>query len=378
MEPVVLPLDLSHAAGKTDEISDGAIAILLAAYNGEQFLLAQLQSLLDQRDCPSWQLFWRDDGSQDRSAALIAGFASGLAPGRVRQIAGPESTIGSTPSFLTLLAAAPEAAGLFAFCDQDDVWLPHKLARARAKLAAVPPGIPALYCAKQTLVDDNLQPIGESPKVCRRPGFANALVQNIATGCTVMLNRAARALILAAPPVPEGTYHDWWCYLLVSGAGGVVIYDPEPVILYRQHQTNAVGAPASFLTRAMLAARRGPGPFLQHLANRAAVLQEAAPWLTPAANRQLRKLRLLTRASLPARLLGAFTLGLYRQQMLEDITFRLWFVMRELPAPAAQLSQAVPRAALANVLSARQDPVPSTPFAPAAPETGHGAAGYPR
>ena len=92
-----------------------------------------------------------------------------------------------------------------------------------------------------------------------------ALTQNVATGCTVMLNRAAADLI-AASRAPGATLHDWWSYLMVSAAGGRVLFDAAPVVLYRQHEANALGAPASFPQRALAALRRGPATFMNGFA----------------------------------------------------------------------------------------------------------------
>ena len=93
-------------------------------------------------------------------------------------------------------------------------------------------------------MDARLQRLGISGPLSRPAGFPASLTQNVATGCTVMLNRAAARLVAASRP-STGTLHDWWAYLLVTAAGGRLIQDEEPVVLYRQHAQNLVGAPAS-------------------------------------------------------------------------------------------------------------------------------------
>src|SRR5205823_6058969 len=114
------------------------------------------------------------------------------------------------------------------------VWLPDKLARGYAALAEVPPAVPGLSCARQILVDERLRPLGLSPRISREAGFPAALTQNIATGCTVMLNPAAAGLVAASHP-PPSTWHDWWSYLTVAAAGGRILVDDAPSVLYRQH-----------------------------------------------------------------------------------------------------------------------------------------------
>lgn len=307
------------------------VAILLATYAGERFLASQLDSLAEQEGVVC-TLLWRDDGSPDGTVAILDAFAARQPPGRVRRVTEPAGRLGAARSFLALLAAAPEDATCFAFCDQDDVWRPGKLARAAAALAEAAPDEPALYCGRQALAGPDLEPIGPSPDIARLPGFANALVQNIATGCTMVLNAAARRLVLQAPPPPEGSMHDWWCYLLVTAAGGRVIWDAEPQLLYRQHGANAVGATASPLVRAWRALRRGPDAFLGLLGAHMAALEQGAR-LSADARATLAALRPLHGPGPFRRLAALRQAGLYRQGAAEDLLLRLWVALRPLRRP---------------------------------------------
>jgi hypothetical protein len=304
--------------------------ILLATYNGEAFLPAQLDSLLGQEDA-TWRLLWRDDGSTDATVAQMVAFTQRAGPGRVRRLEEPSGRLGVFGTFMALLAAVPVDADYVAFCDQDDVWLPGKLARARKVLAKLPSTRPALYCARQQLVNAALQPIGLSPLPVRPPGFGNALVQNIATGCTVVMNAAARRAVLAAPPLPAGMAHDWWRYLVVTGVGGEVAFDPEPQILYRQHGGNAIGAPVSALFRARAALRRGPGAFLRQTATHLDVLAGCL-MLNPAAREAVEILCGLRGAGPLRRLALLRRAGVYRQGRLEDALLHLWVALLPLPA----------------------------------------------
>lgn len=301
------------------------VSILLATYGGEAFLAEQLASLAAQAGV-DWRLLWRDDGSADRTVPIMDAFAAAQPPGRVERLAEPAGRCGATRSFLALLAAAPDDGRLYAFCDQDDVWLPGKLARAADRLAATDGAIPTLYCARQQLVGPALEPRGLSPGLRRPPGFRNALVQNIATGCTIVLNARARGLILDSPPPPEGSLHDWWCYLLVTGAGGTVLWDDEPVILYRQHGANTVGASSSASTRLQRALRRGPGAFLSRMTTQARAL-EGARHLTEEAQLTLAAVRDLQSGSPVGRLAAWRKAGLYRQGRLEDLLLRAWIAL---------------------------------------------------
>ncbi|MFC3124955.1 glycosyltransferase family 2 protein [Pseudoroseomonas globiformis] len=300
------------------------IAVLLSAYNGHAFLPAQLNSLAAQAGLGAPLLFWRDDGSTDATPDLLRRFS--WPGGTVREAGALPPRQGAARSFLALLSACPEADA-YAFCDQDDVWLPEKLSRGLRRLAALPTDRPALYCGRQRLVDEALKPVGLSPLPPRPPAFANALVQNIATGCTVILNPAARRLVNAAGPAPEGSMHDWWCYLLVTGAGGEVLFDAEPQILYRQHGRNAVGAAPSAARRGMAAAKRGPAAFQRIFAAHLEALDRASSLLTPEAAAKVAVLRAARQRGPLARLRALREVGAYRQRFSEDLVLRAWAVL---------------------------------------------------
>jgi glycosyltransferase involved in cell wall biosynthesis len=299
------------------------IAVLLSTFNGERFLPAQLQSLLAQTH-DDWVLHWRDDGSSDGTVALMTTFAESLPAGRCIRHIEPPGRIGAKNSFLALLGLVGGAQTV-AFVDQDDVWLPEKLARGAASLAAVPADTPALYCARQILADQAMNRIGLSFNVHRAPQFPMALAQNIATGCTMMLNRAAIRLI-AATSAPAATIHDWWCYLVVSAAGGQVLVDATPLVMYRQHDNNLVGAPSNDFRRAIAALRRGPSTFMTVFRQHIQALQAHADLLSPHARRELAAIELALGNGALTRI--RFLLGhrLLRQTWHETLLFRVWFI----------------------------------------------------
>ena len=298
------------------------IAVLLSTYDGAPYLGAQLASLLAQT-CPDWTLLWRDDGSSDETPGIMSAWIRGAGKGRSDTV-GPPGRLGPTPSFMALLRAAADA-DLVAFADQDDVWMPDKLARAAAALGAIPPGTPALYCARQVLVDAGLGRVGISASI-RPLGFPAALTQNVATGCTVMMNRVAARLVAGSEP-PSTSLHDWWSYLVVAAAGGRLIADPAPVVLYRQHAGNLVGAPPSMRRRAVAALRRGPGVFMHVLREHVAALR-AQPGLVAPENRAALECIHQALANGPgARFAALRTPGLRRQTWQETLLFRLWFMV---------------------------------------------------
>ena len=327
--------DLDHDAtrlpsprGKLDSMTlacETCVAILLSTFNGERYLNEQLRSYTAQTHA-NWRLYWRDDGSSDGSTDLMAAFAEGQGRGKCIQLE-EDGQLRATGSFLALLRIALRGdASFFAFSDQDDVWLPEKVAHAVSALGEMPATRPAIYFCARTLVDSDLRLIGRARALRRAPGFTAALTQNVIPGCCMIINRAAAELIDAAE-MPDRTWHDWWCYLVVSASGGLVIGGDAPDILYRQHPGNLVGEPRGFCRRAIRAARRGRRPFVSLFWRHIAALQ-ARPGLLPDQTRtMLGAIVDASKGGLLARVRVLFIPGLVRQTWLETLVFRLWFLL---------------------------------------------------
>jgi glycosyltransferase involved in cell wall biosynthesis len=207
------------------------VAVVMSTYQGERYVEEQIASILPQLPPDGWLLV-RDDGSRDATAARV----EAIADPRIRLVRG--ENIGFARSFFALLASVPPEAGLVLLADQDDVWLPDKVERARRALAGREG--PALCFSRLWLVDEALQRIGVTPAWPRGPSFENALAENIVTGCTIALNPAALRLVLQRGDERRIHFHDWWIYLVVS-AFGTVVADEEPTVNYRQHGGNTVG-----------------------------------------------------------------------------------------------------------------------------------------
>lgn len=225
-----------------------SVQVLLSTYNGTRYLGEFLESVRSQRGV-SVEVFTRDDGSIDGSLGVLRRYAES---GGVRVVDG--KNLGPAKSFLWLLEHSSPDVDFISFADQDDVWLPDKLARATAALGAEQRASPAMYCSSLTLVDENLRPLGSWRGAPRGASFENALVQNIAPGCTIVINQAARELLVSRLPTSL-TMHDWWIYQAVS-ATGTVIVDDQSRILYRKHAINTIGAPVSVSQRVVDSWRR--------------------------------------------------------------------------------------------------------------------------
>lgn len=220
-------------------MSDPKVQVLLSTYNGEKYIAAQLDSLLVQTEAALHVLI-RDDGSSDSTVSILKEYAT-KHPQCLQIKQG--INVGAKVSFFKLLEQAPENADFYAFCDQDDVWKPEKLGRAIKLLNQESQDIPLLYCSSTQMVDHNLSMIGVWPQPPRKPlTMFNALVENVAVGCTMVMNKAAMTLVKAHLPqnFTNIIMHDWWVYLTVSSFGKVV-FDDLPHIFYRQHTANVQG-----------------------------------------------------------------------------------------------------------------------------------------
>jgi Glycosyl transferase family 2 len=304
------------------------IFILLSTHNGATYLRAQLESLMTQTHA-NWVLYWRDDGSTDATVTILTEFAETLGSSRCVRILEPTQRLWPAASYMALLRAAAPALGAsdsVAFVDQDDVWLPDKLARGVAAMTDADRNTPTLYCARLMVVDASLQHIRETSIFPQRCGFPASLTQNIAAGCTIVLNRRAVALVAESMP-PSASPHDWWCYLLVTAAGGRVVVDDAVVALYRQHRGNHIGVPPSTMRRAIAALRRGPGVFMNVLRQHLAALIARPDLMCETAQSNVRTLHRALQGNFRQKLRALRLPGLCRQNRLETALFRLWFLI---------------------------------------------------
>lgn len=216
------------------------VAVLMSTYNGGRYIEQQLESLSSQEGVEV-ELLVRDDGSSDSTCAILEKWRAKM---NLRWYTG--ENLGSAWSFMDLLYNAP-AADYYAFCDQDDVWFSHKLQRAVEKITACKEGEgrEVLYFSAQRLTDGDLNVIGDS--VPRRLfTFGESLLRNPAAGCTMVFNNKLMQLVKREKP--SYLYmHDMWLYMVCMAVGGLLLFDAEPTMFYRQHGGNVVGYNASLL-----------------------------------------------------------------------------------------------------------------------------------
>lgn len=241
------------------------IAVLLSTYNGEKFLAEQLDSILNQ-SYDRFLVVVRDDGSSDGTIDILRKYRDANLD-KFHLVKQDNVNRGASGSFSFLIEyalAKKIELGLgmayMMFCDQDDIWYANKIEnQVSAMLKAEQEAIgkedidPKVVSSNimPILIHSDLQVVSEQNVAIassfvkyqglevQRNRFQNLVVSNLVTGCTALINEA---LAEKAVPVPDNAImHDWWMALVATAFGKLIFLD-EPLVRYRQHGNNAIGA----------------------------------------------------------------------------------------------------------------------------------------
>jgi glycosyltransferase involved in cell wall biosynthesis len=300
---------------------------LLGTFNGERFLEVQLDSL-ESQTVRHWKLYVSDDGSTDATLDIIQRYQSKWGTEKIQYRAGPQK--GFAQNFLSLACDTSIKADYYAFCDQDDVWLPEKLSVAIEHIVCESsPGQLYAYGGRTTYTDEKLKPIGLSPLFVFPRTFRNALIQSIAGGNTMVFNQATKTLLEKVGLVPTPS-HDWWLYQLVTGAGGVMYYDPKPHIFYRQHSAALVGGNSSLLAKLIRLCKLFDGRYQKWTDGNIQSLRQAEILLLPSSIEILSLFELMRNAKLKDRLRLLEICGLYRQTWRGTISLLIFSVLKKI------------------------------------------------
>lgn len=225
-------------------MKEETVDILLATCNGFSFIASQLDSILSQ-SYKNIRLIIRDDVSEDSTRKILETYANRFP--HIITLLPPDIKLGVKGNFSFLMEHS--TAQYIMFADQDDLWDHSKVSRTFEKMkeleARYSLETPLLVHTDLTVVDRDLNDL--SPSFWQYSGIAPAyaqslnrlLMQNVVTGCTMMINRP---LLQLAHPIPEqAAMHDWWI-ALVAAAFGQIEELPQSTLLYRQHGKNTLGA----------------------------------------------------------------------------------------------------------------------------------------
>lgn len=220
------------------------IYILLAAYRGERYIRPMVESILAQ-DVGGWQLILSDDGEE--TAPILQEYADRY-PDRVTHHRSGLRFGSAQKHFMYLLQQFGAQADYIMFCDQDDVWHPDKVRKTLRLMEQMEtdPERPVLVHTDLRVVDGQLNEMDPSFQHYsgldgHRLALNQLLVQNVVTGCTVMINRSLAQLACRPEAAEAMLMHDWWLALLAAAMGKAAFLD-EATIDYRQHGGNVVGA----------------------------------------------------------------------------------------------------------------------------------------
>lgn len=240
---------------------NSSVAVLLAAYNGARFIESQIQSIFSSELKIPLSVVVGLDPSTDATLEVL----NSIDDERMSVVYNDTPSGGAKYNFARLVDCALSLPDrYYAFSDQDDVWDSDRLAIGvellkdhESRLGA---NVPLLVFSDSRVVDENLAVVNPSFMATEKldpvtaEHFNRLIVQNVGQGCTFMFNRAL--LELAAPVPSSARMHDHW-FMLVACAFGKVIYVNKPLLSYRQHSNNVVGAAGYGVVKALLRVWKG-------------------------------------------------------------------------------------------------------------------------
>ena len=260
------------------------ISVAMCTFNGERFLSRQLSSIATQSRLPD-ELLVNDDGSTDATVKLVENFA-GVVPFPV-EVSVNERHLGVTRNFESVIRRC--SGDVIVLCDQDDVWLPHRLEVLEEKLSSAPET--AVAFSDAYLINENGKRTGDrlwgivgfgkrQQAHLRRDPFGQLMGRSIVSGCTLAVRADHRDLILPFPSEETNSQmrvlHDRWISLVLAPAFGLEVID-EPLVEYRLHPRQRVGIPAlqirKLVPSSMLRWRSAAVPTKEHVARLRATIE---------------------------------------------------------------------------------------------------------
>ncbi len=218
-------------------------AVLLATYNGEKYIEELLDSI-ERQTRKDFVCYIHDDGSRDNTVSVIKKWIKGKNNFKLLEY---ESKKGAKNNFFSMLRKVE--ADYYMFADQDDVWCEDKVEKLIDRIEIVSKDRNETPCAIHSdmyVVDNDLNVLSNSfIKYIGRDIYRNKLPQllidNPAAGCTMIINKALRDRSLEYNDARDIPMHDQWI-MCVAAATGIINVIDEPLLYYRQHEKNVMGA----------------------------------------------------------------------------------------------------------------------------------------
>ena len=297
------------------------VLILLSTYNGELYLKEQLDSLYAQKDV-ELDILVRDDGSKDRTIEILEDYQRRY--GRMTISRG--QNIGAGPSFLALINEAAtnhQSYDYYAFCDQDDVWFPTKVASGVKALEASEKELKFYFCGSVN-TDADLQPIASS-SVRQVNSFGANLVANHILGCCMMFNgnllQEINKINTKQYSIPNGQVpiHDAWAALVAYALDADIIQSGAAQMYYRQHGNNVIGSGRGFWSIQKNRIKRYLGGATHGKANKCIIALQVLGDELPEKNRQLMELVAQYRKSLRSKVRLMCDKRMYEYGIVDNI-----------------------------------------------------------
>lgn len=227
-----------------DSGKNNNIAILLACYNGQEYIEEQIKSILSQ-SYSDFSLYIHDDDSKDSTVSIVRDLA--LNDRRIHLLDYSREGRGAMDNFFSLLKRVD--SDYYMFADQDDVWKETKIEKSLLSMKEEEgkhPDKPVVVCTDLIVTDSNLNVIHDS--YWKHAGiypdyftdFNKFAASSVSTGCTMLFNEKAKTAASRRPD--KAIMHDAWVTLCTIRDGGILKCLPEAQIYYRQHGDNTLGA----------------------------------------------------------------------------------------------------------------------------------------
>ena len=303
------------------------VAIILGFYDGYEFIRKQLQSIFEQTH-QNFIIFVTDDNSKDKFSLEKLNINE-RNKNKIR-VGLRNKNIGYAQNFLNALVSIDGDFDYYAFSDQDDIWHREKLEKAINSLEGYPDNQANLYGSRTELIGESEEiKLGKSIEFKKSPSFQNALTQSIFGGNTMVFNRNAFDLICSSNINQKIIAHDWWCYQIISGAGGNVFYDKNIYLKYRQHNTNLIGSNISLKDKWLRFCKVANGNFKIQNDNNLRAIINNQNLLTISNGKTLTNFIKARESYFLKRIFYFLKSGVYRQTLIGNIALFIGIVIKK-------------------------------------------------